>query len=211
MPLDTPHKCDWILDDPEGARPPSWSRLSRAGRPVYADLRSTAGRDPEKTTRTALARPKGVGAARGFGSGLGWDLVLGRVQHRVRAQTSASRLAVTAHGCPSAPRRGGHHRGRTGRRKADDHLPVLRRSAVLGEARREFGIEPKLVPQGRLAADRLAQAIRLATTDGSTRRRVATLGEKVRAEQGVARAVRVITNEQQRDGMCYSRVPWRRP
>jgi hypothetical protein len=72
-------------------------------------------------------------------------------------------------------------------------------------------MEPKLVFQGRLAAERLAQAIRLASTDESTRRRVANLGEKVRAEQSVARAVRANTNEQQRDGMRFSRVPWRRP
>jgi len=40
----------------------------------------------------------------------------------------------------------------------------------------------------------LTQAIRISTTDDGMRHRAANLGEKIRAEQGVARAVGLIND-----------------
>jgi UDP:flavonoid glycosyltransferase YjiC (YdhE family) len=48
---------------------------------------------------------------------------------------------------------------------------------------------PRPVPRARLSAERLAAAILQATTDSRMGERAQILGEKIRAEDGVARAV----------------------
>jgi sterol 3beta-glucosyltransferase len=53
----------------------------------------------------------------------------------------------------------------------------------------ELGAGPAPIPRKRLSAERLAEALRVATSDVSIRERAAALGEKIRAEDGVARAV----------------------
>jgi UDP:flavonoid glycosyltransferase YjiC (YdhE family) len=54
-----------------------------------------------------------------------------------------------------------------------------------------IGAAPAPIPFRRLSAESLTRAIRVAT-DSSMKKRAAGLGEKVRAEDGVARAVDVI-------------------
>jgi len=55
-----------------------------------------------------------------------------------------------------------------------------------------LGADPAPLPRRRLTAERLADAICVAVTDESMRTRAAALGETIRAEDGVADAVRVI-------------------
>jgi sterol 3beta-glucosyltransferase len=55
-----------------------------------------------------------------------------------------------------------------------------------------LGAAPEPIPQRKLTAGALLRAIRAATTDGRMRGRAAELGEKVRAERGVALAVKII-------------------
>jgi sterol 3beta-glucosyltransferase len=56
----------------------------------------------------------------------------------------------------------------------------------------ELGVSPAPIPQGRLAVERLAGAIRTATTDGAMARRARKLGSLVSAEGGTADAVAII-------------------
>jgi sterol 3beta-glucosyltransferase len=56
----------------------------------------------------------------------------------------------------------------------------------------ERGLGPKLIPQYNLNADRLAEAIHLAVSDQGMQQRAAAMGAKIRAEDGVARAVEII-------------------
>jgi UDP:flavonoid glycosyltransferase YjiC (YdhE family) len=53
----------------------------------------------------------------------------------------------------------------------------------------ELGVGPRPIPRKRLEANALAAALRVATTDRELRRRAAELGARIRAENGVARAV----------------------
>jgi sterol 3beta-glucosyltransferase len=53
----------------------------------------------------------------------------------------------------------------------------------------ELGVGPRPIPRKRLAADTLAAAIRSAATDPGMRGRAQALGARIRAEDGVARAV----------------------
>ena len=53
----------------------------------------------------------------------------------------------------------------------------------------KLGAGPEPVPRKKLTSDRLAAAIRRAATDADMEKRARMLGEKIRAEDGVARAV----------------------
>ena len=55
-----------------------------------------------------------------------------------------------------------------------------------------LGVSPPPIPRRRLTAERLAQAIQSALTDTVMRQQAAALGERIRGENGVARAVEVI-------------------
>jgi UDP:flavonoid glycosyltransferase YjiC (YdhE family) len=56
----------------------------------------------------------------------------------------------------------------------------------------ELGVGPKPIPRQRLTVDRLAESIRWAVSDVVMRKSAASLGERIRAENGIARAVAVI-------------------
>jgi sterol 3beta-glucosyltransferase len=53
----------------------------------------------------------------------------------------------------------------------------------------ELGVGPTPIRRRKLTVEGLAQAIRSATGDEGMRRRAAALGERIRSEDGVARAV----------------------
>ena len=56
----------------------------------------------------------------------------------------------------------------------------------------ELGVGPRPIPRCQLTAERLAAAITSAVTDKDMRARAAALGERIRAEDGVGRAIEII-------------------
>lgn len=56
----------------------------------------------------------------------------------------------------------------------------------------QLGVAAPLIPRHRLSAERLAEAIRAVAADPGMRDRAGALGQRIRAEDGVARAVEVI-------------------
>jgi sterol 3beta-glucosyltransferase len=62
-----------------------------------------------------------------------------------------------------------------------------------------LGVGPKALPFRNLTAEKLAAAIHTATTDQAMRARAAALGRQIRAEDGVGRAVEVITRARSRN------------
>ncbi len=70
--------------------------------------------------------------------------------------------------------------------------PYFHDQPFWGKVVHDLGAGPRPIPQAELSVDRLAEAIRQATTDAAMRHRAAALGEKIRAEDGVGRAVAVI-------------------
>jgi sterol 3beta-glucosyltransferase len=56
----------------------------------------------------------------------------------------------------------------------------------------ELGVGPQPIPRRRLTVDGLAESIRCAVSDTAMRERAARLGECIRAENGIARAVAII-------------------
>ena len=55
-----------------------------------------------------------------------------------------------------------------------------------------MGVGPRPVPFRDLTATRLATAIHTAVTDAEMRGRAADMGQKIRAEDGIRRAVHII-------------------
>ena len=62
----------------------------------------------------------------------------------------------------------------------------------------ELGAGPEPIPRKRLDAATLAAALRLATTDSNMRDRAAALSKRIRAEDGVGRAVAVFERHMNR-------------
>ncbi len=56
----------------------------------------------------------------------------------------------------------------------------------------ELGVGPKPIPRQRLTVDRLAESIHQVISETIIREKAARLGELIRAENGIARAVAVI-------------------
>jgi sterol 3beta-glucosyltransferase len=59
----------------------------------------------------------------------------------------------------------------------------------------KLGVGPRAPSIKALTAEKLADAIQIAVTDSAMRARAAALGEKIRAENGVARAVEIIERQ----------------
>ena len=61
-----------------------------------------------------------------------------------------------------------------------------------------LGVGPKPIPRQRLTVDRLAESIRYAVSDTTMREKAARLGERIRAENGIASAVEIIQQIEKR-------------
>ena len=180
----------WFLDRESGWRPPGELAefLQGGPPPVYVGFGSTAP-DPEGSRAAALVALERLGlrgvlatGRRGMPTpevieieGAPHDWLFPRmaaVAHHGGAGTIAEGLRA---GKPTAvfPSNFG------------DQLFWGRRVHALGAG-------PEPVPQKRLAIERLVAAIRAITEDEGVRRRAAELGEEIRAEDGVARAVETV-------------------
>jgi sterol 3beta-glucosyltransferase len=56
----------------------------------------------------------------------------------------------------------------------------------------ELGVGPQPIPRRKLTSERLAAAITIAITDQNVRARATALGERIRAEDGVAQTIEII-------------------
>ncbi len=187
----------WFLEDQDGWRPPAElvEFLASGPPPVYVGFGSMAGRDPEKTTAVVLAALKDSGQrgvlATGWGGISSSDVpdtvfVLGSAPHHWLFPRMAALVHHGGAGTTGVGLRAG---------KPTIICPFFGDQPFWGRRVAALGVGPKPIPQRRFTADRLAQVIHLATTDDGMQRHAADLGEKIRAEQGVARAVGIINNE----------------
>jgi UDP:flavonoid glycosyltransferase YjiC (YdhE family) len=71
-------------------------------------------------------------------------------------------------------------------------VPFLFDQSFWGARIRRMGVGPNPIPKKRLTVNRLAEAIRLATTDSGMRERARACGEAVIAENGLASAVSIV-------------------
>lgn len=71
-------------------------------------------------------------------------------------------------------------------------VPFFGDQPYWGRRVRDLGVGPAPLPRKKLNAENLALAIRQAVSDAGMRQRAAELGAKLRAEDGIARAVEII-------------------
>jgi sterol 3beta-glucosyltransferase len=194
-PRDWPEKIRvtgyWFLNQSADWQPPAGLAdfLSSGKPPVSVGFGSMNSQDPEQLTEIVVqaltrARQRGILLA-------GWGgLASGRVSDDVFSMESAPhewlfpRMAAIIHhggaGTTAASLRAGIPSIIT---------PFFADQMFWGTRVHELGVGTAPITRRRLTVERLADAIRVATTDKAMRDQADTLGSRIRAEDGVSRAV----------------------
>jgi UDP:flavonoid glycosyltransferase YjiC (YdhE family) len=192
---DTVHITGYWFQDNQPEWHPSWqleSFLDKGEAPVYIGFGSMAGRDPERFADIALRALEQSGRRGVLATGWGGMNVL-KVPDTVLVIDSAPhdwlfpRMAAVVH-------HGGAGTTAEGLRAGVPTVvvPFIADQPFWGKRIKALGIGPKPIPAKKLTADKLAAAIRAATTDPTMKTRAATLGQAIRSERGVENAVRLV-------------------
>jgi sterol 3beta-glucosyltransferase len=181
----------WPLEPPRGWKPPAGlvKFLESGDPPVYIGFGSMIHRKPEEVTGlvlSALARTGRRGVLSAGWGGIGEESLpesvypIGSMPH----EWLFPRMAAVVH-------HGGAGTTAAGLRAGVPAVvtPFFGDQPFWGERVHALGVGPKPIPRPRLNADNLAQAIDAAVSDSGMIKRAARLGEQIRAEDGIARAV----------------------
>lgn len=184
----------WFLEPPAGWEPPGdlVDFLQAGPPPVYLGFGSMLSREPEETADLvlqALARTGQRGVLSSGWGGLkkenlpGTVIMIGSIPHSWLFPKMA---AVVHHGGA----------GTTGAGLwagiPSIVTPFFGDQPFWGHRVYELGVGPRPIPRQRLTVESLAEAIQCAVSDAALRKNAASLGERIRAENGIARAVAVI-------------------
>jgi sterol 3beta-glucosyltransferase len=185
----------WFLDEPQGWQPPAdLVRFLDAGdAPVYIGFGSMGSRNPEESGRLALEALAKSGRRGVLASGWGGlqpkDLpdsvyLLSSIPH----SWLFPRMAAVVH-------HGGAGTTAAGLRAGVPSIIVPFSADQPFWARRvaDLGVGTQPIPRKQLTAERLAQAIQQAVSDETMRRKASALGENIRAENGIANAVGMVS------------------
>ena len=183
----------WFLERPAWTPPPDLQAFLDAGAPpVYVGFGSMAGRDPERTTRLVVEALRATGTrgllATGWGGLSPTDLGDG-----LFAIESAPHDALFPR-CAAVVHHGGAGTTAAGLRAGRPTVvcPFFGDQTFWGRRVHALGAGPAPIKQTDLTAAKLAAMIREATASASVRQRAESLGEQIRAEDGVANAVAFI-------------------
>ncbi len=184
----------WFLEPPQGWEPPTelLQFLQAGPPPIYIGFGSMSSSKPEETADMvlqALARTGQRGVLYEGWGGLKKEQLpetvcmtrsiphtwlfprMAAVVHHGGVGTTAAGLAA---GVPSIV------------------TPFFADQPFWGQRVYELGVGSKPIPRKRLTVDNLAEAIGQAVSDEEMRKRAASLGERIRAENGIAQAVAII-------------------
>ena len=184
----------WFLDPSADWTPPAdlVEFLQAGAPPVYVGFGSVSSRNPEQTASLVLGALDSAGQRAVVLSGWGGMRATGLPQSvqmidSVPFSWLFPRVAAVVH-------HGGAGTTSEGLRAGVPSIVVPFFGDQPYWARRvvELGVGPEPIPRRKLTAERLAEAIREAVTNQAIRERAAVLGERIRAEYGVARGVEVI-------------------
>ena len=201
----------WFLNRPEGWEPPAeLERFLEAGPPpVYVGFGSMINDDPAAKT-DLVVKALDIAGQRGVLL-TGWGGLGGRKLPSTVFQVDSvphdwlfPRVAAVVHhggaGTTAAAMRAGVPSVTT----PFLTTPFFGDQLFWGERVRKLGVGSRPIPIKRLTAEGLASAIHLVATDGDVRARAAALGERIRAEDGVRRAVEAF--ERHLSGQSWQRV-----
>ena len=165
----------------------------RAGPPpVYVGFGSIAGRNPAQTTQTVVGALERAGQRGVLSSGWG-GLEAARLPGTVFKLDAAPHDLLFPH-MAAVVHHGGAGTTAAGLRAGKPTVvcPFFGDQPFWGARVAALGVGPAPIPQRRLTAENLAAAIRRAVTDTEMQGRAYELGVKLRAEDGVGRAVQFI-------------------
>ncbi len=184
----------WFLDRQDDWQPPQnlADFLDAGSPPVYIGFGSMAGRDAAGKAKAAIGALQKSGQrgiiATGWG-GLSVDdlpssiLKIDAVPH----DWLFERVAVVVHHGGAGTTAAGLRAG-----KPTIICPFFGDQPFWGRRLADLGVGADPIPQKKLDTDNLAAAISQVMSDAQIRQRAAVLGEKIRAEDGVARAIEFI-------------------
>lgn len=184
----------WFLEPPAGWEPPAGllGFLQSGPAPVYVGFGSMSSGKPEATADLAL-RALALAGRRGvLYSGWG-GLQKSDLPETVFMVDSMPhswlfpRMAAVVH-------HGGAGTTAAGLRAGVPAIvtPFFGDQPFWARQVHRLGVGPAPIPRRRLTADGLAESIRIAVSDMTMRVNAADLGERIRAEDGIARAVAII-------------------
>lgn len=184
----------WFLDEGGQWQPPAALQrfLVSGPPPVYVGFGSMVGRDPAASARLAVAALQQAGVRGVLAAGAG-GLAPADLPETVYALDSAPhawlfpRMAAVVHHGGAGTTAAGLRAGRP-----TVVCPFFGDQGFWGHRVHALGAGPRPLPQKALSAEALAQAIRAAATDPALRAAAEKLGQQIRAEDGVARAVSVV-------------------
>lgn len=199
-----PHPADWsdrvhingyFFLENQGSWQPSaqlQTFLEAGDPPVYIGFGSMAGRNPEQLAgliSEALARSGQRGVLLTGWGGLRAELVPENVFMVDSAPHSwlFPRMAAVVH-------HGGAGTTAEGLRAGVPTvvIPFILDQPFWAARIKASGLGPDPIPLKKLTADRLANAIRIAVSDPGIRKRVKSIGEAIRKEDGIGNAVKII-------------------
>lgn len=180
-------------DGPGWTPPAALQAFLEAGEPpIYVGFGSMTGRDPQALTRLVLSAAQQVG--RRLVIQAGWaNLGEARLPEGIFLLQAAPHHWLFPHMCAVV-----HHGGagttaeslRAGRPTMI--VPHIADQPYWGSRVAALGVGPPPIPRGRLTVANLAGAIHQAATDEAMRQRAEALGRAIRAEDGLAEALRWI-------------------
>ena len=184
----------WQLEPPSNWQPPAALEafLANGEAPIYIGFGSMSSRDPAQTAELIVTALKQTGTRAILQSGWGGfkatdlpDAVLS--VESVPHSWLFNKVAAVVH-------HGGAGTTAAGLRAGVPSLviPFFGDQGFWGERVAQLGVGPSPIPRKALTAQSLAQAIQTMTVNSEMRTRAAELGARIRTEDGVGNAVRVI-------------------
>jgi sterol 3beta-glucosyltransferase len=184
----------WFLDQTTTWQPePELVRFLDAGTPpVYIGFGSVGARNAEKRTQIILEALEKSGQRGLFVSGWGGLKAADLPQTVYMAESIPHdwlfpQVAAVVHHGGAGTTAAGLRAG-----KPTIICPFMADQPFWGKLVYQRGVGPQPIPQNWLTTDKLATAITTAVEDQTMKRRAAELGEQIRAEDGIARAVEII-------------------
>ncbi len=184
----------WFLEAEDDWTPPNdlLAFLDAGPKPVYVGFGSMSSRDPEGTARIVLEALAKSGQRAVIVSGWG-GLHAEEVPESVFMAGAMPfswlfpRMAAVVH-------HGGAGTTSTGFKAGVPSIiiPFFGDQPFWGQTAADLGVGPEYIHRKNLTVDRLAKAIQTAVTDRAMQGRAAELGEKIRAEDGIGRAVEIL-------------------
>lgn len=184
----------WPLEPQTGWKPPAElvNFLESGPPPVYIGFGSMVHRKPEEVSEMvvqALSRTGRRGVISSGWGGIGKGTLpnsvfpIGPIPHGWLFPRMAAVVHHGGAGTTAAGLRAGVPAVVT---------PFFGDQPFWGERIHALGVGPKPIPRPRLTADNLAQAINTAVSDSGMAGRATRLGERIRAEDGIGRAVEIL-------------------